>query len=195
MRESRFKNSFIFKYSPRPGTKGDELFADDVPEDVKRRRNNELLALQNEISFEDQQALIGRTFEVLVEGPSKMAARGAGHFHTEGASDADNNGADHTASESESTTESDSAASPAATNGDVLQLTGRTMCDRIAVFDAPRRLVGQLVEVSIYDATPFTLMGSVVTREAGPAVYQLAMPGRGTGSISSNGVTIPHSRH
>ena len=195
VRESRFKNSFIFKYSPRPGTKGDELFADDVPEEVKRRRNNELLALQNEISFEDQQALIGRTFEVLVEGPSKMAARGAGHFHTEGASDADNNGADHTASESESTTESDSAASPAATNGDVLQLTGRTMCDRIAVFDAPRRLVGQLVEVSIYDATPFTLMGSVVTREAGPAVYQLAMPGRGTESISSNGVTIPHSRH
>ena len=44
VRESRFKNSFIFKYSPRPGTKGAELYADDVPEDVKRRRNNELLA-------------------------------------------------------------------------------------------------------------------------------------------------------
>ena len=43
VREARFKNSFIFKYSPRPGTKAAELYADDVPEDVKRRRNNELL--------------------------------------------------------------------------------------------------------------------------------------------------------
>ena len=39
VRESRFKNSFIFKYSERPGTKGAELYADDIPEDVKRRRN------------------------------------------------------------------------------------------------------------------------------------------------------------
>ena len=44
---ARFKNSFIFKYSPRPGTKAAELYADDVPEAVKRRRNNELLAMQN----------------------------------------------------------------------------------------------------------------------------------------------------
>ena len=41
-----FKNSFIFKYSPRPGTKGDELYADDVAEEVKKRRNNDLLAFQ-----------------------------------------------------------------------------------------------------------------------------------------------------
>ena len=43
VRESRFKNSFIFKYSERPGTKAPDLWPDDVPEDVKRRRNNELL--------------------------------------------------------------------------------------------------------------------------------------------------------
>ena len=47
VREGGFKNSFIFKYSPRPGTKADELFADDVPEEVKKRRNNDLLAIQN----------------------------------------------------------------------------------------------------------------------------------------------------
>ena len=47
VREAGFKNSFIFKYSPRPGTKADELFADDVPEEVKKRRNNDLLAIQN----------------------------------------------------------------------------------------------------------------------------------------------------
>ncbi len=75
VREFRFKNSFIFKYSPRPGTKAYELFADDVPEDVKKQRNNELLRVQNEISEEDNAKFIGRRVEVLVEGPSKKAAK------------------------------------------------------------------------------------------------------------------------
>jgi hypothetical protein len=76
---ARFKNSFIFKYSPRRGTKADALFADDVPEEVKRRRNNELLAVQTAISQADNRPLIGRTLPVLVEGPSKAAARRDGH--------------------------------------------------------------------------------------------------------------------
>ncbi len=84
VREFRFKNSFIFKYSPRPGTKAYELFADDVPEAVKKQRNNELLRIQNEISEEDNAKFIGRRVEVLVEGPSKKAVRSAG---TEGAAD------------------------------------------------------------------------------------------------------------
>jgi tRNA-2-methylthio-N6-dimethylallyladenosine synthase len=75
VRESRFKNSFIFKYSERPGTKGAELFADDVPEEVKKERNNTLLAVQNEISAEDSLPLLGRTVEILVEGPSKTALK------------------------------------------------------------------------------------------------------------------------
>ncbi len=54
---SRFKNSYIFKYSPRQGTKADDLYPDDVPEEVKKRRNNELLALQNAISLEDNRRL------------------------------------------------------------------------------------------------------------------------------------------
>ena len=57
VRESRFKNSFIFKYSERPGTKSSQLFPDDVPEEIKRRRNNELLAIQNAISEADQPAV------------------------------------------------------------------------------------------------------------------------------------------
>ena len=73
---ARFKNSFIFKYSPRTGTKADTLLIDDVPEDVKRRRNNELLAAQNQISQEDHRAFVGRTVRVLVEGPSKSASKG-----------------------------------------------------------------------------------------------------------------------
>ena len=73
--EARFKNSFIFKYSPRPGTKADELWPDDVPEEVKRRRNNELLAIQNRIGEEENRRFIGRIVEVLVEGPSKAASK------------------------------------------------------------------------------------------------------------------------
>ncbi|WP_435016466.1 tRNA (N6-isopentenyl adenosine(37)-C2)-methylthiotransferase MiaB [Tundrisphaera sp. TA3] len=72
---SRFKNSFIFKYSPRLGTKADTLLIDDVPEDVKKRRNAELLALQTQITLEENRAFVGRTVEVLVEGPSKAAPR------------------------------------------------------------------------------------------------------------------------
>jgi tRNA-2-methylthio-N6-dimethylallyladenosine synthase len=71
VRESRFKNSFIFKYSERPGTKAADRFADDVPEEVKKRRNNDLLAVQNANSLSDHRAQIGKTVEVLVEGPSK----------------------------------------------------------------------------------------------------------------------------
>jgi tRNA-2-methylthio-N6-dimethylallyladenosine synthase len=73
VRESGFKNSFIFKYSPRPGTKGHEMYADDVAEEVKKRRNNDLLAIQNEASLRDHLRWIGRRVRVLVEGQSKNA--------------------------------------------------------------------------------------------------------------------------
>ena len=75
--EARFKNSFIFKYSARPGTKADELYADDVPEEVKKRRNNDLLAIQSARSLEDHKRFIGQTVQVLVEGPSRNALKGS----------------------------------------------------------------------------------------------------------------------
>jgi len=70
IRRSGYKNSFIFKYSPRPGTRAGDRLADDVPDDVKRRRNRELLAVQEEVSLAANRAMVGRTVEVLVEGPS-----------------------------------------------------------------------------------------------------------------------------
>jgi tRNA-2-methylthio-N6-dimethylallyladenosine synthase len=74
MERVRFQNSFVFKYSPRPGTDAAAL-SDDVPEEEKKRRNQLLLDVQENISLEKNRALIGRRFEVLVEGPSKRDAR------------------------------------------------------------------------------------------------------------------------
>src|SRR5688500_11594355 len=75
VRDCQFKNSFIFKYSPRPGTVAIDRFADDVPEDVKRRRNNDLLAVQQEASTELNRRMIGQSVRVLVEGESKLVSR------------------------------------------------------------------------------------------------------------------------
>ena len=75
VQECRFKNSFIFKYSERPGTKAVDLYPDDVPHDVKQWRNNELLELQNKISEELNHKLLGQRVEVLVEGPSEHAKK------------------------------------------------------------------------------------------------------------------------
>ncbi len=130
VKECRFKNSFIFKYSERPGTRASDNLPDDIPFEVKKRRNNELLAVQNQISEEDNQAFLGQNVDVLVEGPSKKA-------------DANT-----------------------LTSGLPVQLTGRTHCDRIVVFDGNQRLVGQTIPVGIYDVTAHTLMGTVVTHES-----------------------------
>src|SRR5262245_40611713 len=135
--ECRFKNSFIFKYSERPGTKGAELYADDIPFEVKNCRNNELLELQNRISEQDSQRFLGERVQVLVEGAS------------------------------------DRAKSRGEDAGDLVQLTGRTPCDRIVVFDGNRRLIGQLIDVAIYDVSPHTLFGAVVTEQIGPVLLSV----------------------
>lgn len=73
MREVKFDMAFMFKYSERPGTVAAKRMPDNVSEEVKIRRLNEIIALQNEISFASNQLDIGKTFEVLVEGFSKRS--------------------------------------------------------------------------------------------------------------------------
>ena len=73
MREVGYDSAFMFKYSERPGTYAARHLPDDVPEDVKIRRLNELIALQTEISAERNRMDEGRTFDVLVEGFSKRS--------------------------------------------------------------------------------------------------------------------------
>lgn len=73
MRECRYDSAFMFKYSERPGTYASKHLPDDVPEDVKVRRLNEMIELQNELSAESYRNDIGRVFEILVEGTSKRS--------------------------------------------------------------------------------------------------------------------------
>ena len=73
MRECAYDSAFMFKYSERPGTYASKHLPDDVPEEVKIRRLNELIELQNQLSAESNAKDVGKTFEVLVEGVSKRS--------------------------------------------------------------------------------------------------------------------------
>ncbi len=121
--KARYKNCFIFKYSPRPGTRAEEKLQDTVPQEVKKRRNNALLAVQEKKSDELSREFLGKTVRVLVEGLSKKP-----HL------DAKNGG-----------------------NGP--QLLGRTEGDWIVVFNGPKNLAGQFVNVKIIRVKPLTLFG------------------------------------
>ena len=73
MRECGYDSAFMFKYSERPGTYASKHLPDDVPEETKIHRLNEMIALQNELSAESYRKDVGKTFEVLVEGVSKRS--------------------------------------------------------------------------------------------------------------------------
>lgn len=74
MREVGFDSAFMFKYSERPGTLASRTMPDNIPEEVKIERLNRMIALQNELSLESNRRDMGKSFEVLVEGPSKRNA-------------------------------------------------------------------------------------------------------------------------
>ncbi len=122
----RFKNSFIFQYSVRPGTKASDNLPDDIPENVKYDRNQELLAMQTKVSLDGNMQFLGKSVEVLVEGPSKWSVR-----------------------KNEV--------------GPVRQMTGRTTCDRIVVWEGNERQAGALMPIAIHDVSAFTMFGSVPT--------------------------------
>ena len=177
LRKARYNNCFIFKYSPRPGTTAYEKLPDDVPDDVKRRRNNELLALQQQISDEVGREFIGRTLQVFVQGISKRQAKvkskaaGAGKVAlTIGGRSADDVG-DHTPEHGDAcsmnashiTTENEGA--PKGQNQtEIAQFEARTDGDLIVHFDAPttqlNQLIGSIVDVSITSVNGLSLSGN-----------------------------------
>jgi len=144
LRRCRFKNSFIFKYSPRPGTVAIDRFEDDVPDEVKRHRNVTLLDAQAEVSQQISDQQVGKTFDVLVEGLSNYAKKGklSGGGHVE------------------LRWEHDAADKP------ITQLTARTTGDLIVMFEGPEDLIGRIVPVKIHTAKPLTLFGDRVETPA-----------------------------
>jgi len=148
LERARYKNCFIFKYSPRPGTVAYDKIPDDVPDAVKRRRNNELLAVQHRISDEIAQAQVGSTLDVFVEGVSarerkkRQAPKGMVALTVGGRDDQE-------------------AEAPGA---EAVQLAGRTDGDLIVLFDtpegaAPDDLIGRIIPVRVTRANVVTLFG------------------------------------
>jgi len=176
---ARFKNCFIFKYSERPGTVAIKRFSDDIPEDVKRFRNNDLLRVQNRICKELNCELLGQTVEVLCEGPS-----GWGSVAGEGSAESIVAGAGRRSSEAR---ESHQAVQLGATlaagvkrhaeldrHGNVyvapaqsesrpgwVQLTGRTTHDQIVVFQGDPAWSGRLLDVRVREAHGMTIFGDI----------------------------------
>lgn len=142
IRYCRFKNSFIFKYSPRPGTVAIDRFTDDVPEDVKRRRNNQLLAVQQQVCVENNRQMIGKTVQVLVEGEGKRMTEPT--YPRAGG------------------VELGWERRQTATRESIVQLTGRTGGDQVVAFDGDVSLKGQIIDVEIIDAKNLTLFGTML---------------------------------
>lgn len=121
--EIAFEMAFIFKYSPRTGTRAADM-PDEVAQEVMEARNQELLEILGKHSLRRNQGLIGTTQEILLEGPAR---RGENMF------------------------------------------IGRTRGHRKVVVPANERLMGELVNVTITDATITTLTGELQLQESSPA--------------------------
>lgn len=155
LRRVPFKNNFIFKYSPRPGTTAIDRFEDDVPEAVKKLRNNELLALQAEVGAAVHADWIGREVDVLVERKTNYHRRTAAPR-----SSADGRislGAGLTAGR---TPGSEPGSEP-------VQVSGRTQGDLITVFDVADdatadAMIGGIVRVKVDGSGPLLLRGSLL---------------------------------
>ena len=71
---AKYSMSYMFAYSERPGTLAARKYPDDIPEEIKKRRLNEIIRLQNQVSFRHNQADIGNAYKVLIEGDSKRSS-------------------------------------------------------------------------------------------------------------------------
>ncbi len=162
LERSRYKNCFIFKYSPRPGTVAYDKIPDDIPDAIKRVRNNELLAMQTEISDSIAQEQIGREFDVFVEGLSRREhkKRGTDIKPGSGMVGITINGA---------ASKAPVAVLDETPVGETVQLSGRTDGDLIVFFDVPTDsatkpsdYIGQMVRAKIIGADKLSLSGELI---------------------------------
>ena len=174
VRRSRYKNCFIFKYSPRPGTIAFDKIPDDVPETAKRARNNELLAVQAEVSDAISREQIGRSFDVLVEGLSRREKKQRGSDIKPGRGMIEltvgGRGSRVVVADSNGQASPISAAVLEDTSSEPVQMSGRTDGDQIVLFNAqpgpgqsPDDLIGSIVRVRIVRGERLCLHGHLET--------------------------------
>ena len=132
IRDARYKGCFIFKYSPRPGTVATRRFEDDVPEEIKKQRNQEMIDLQAQMSRENNAAHVGKTLEVIVEGETRLKR------------------------------ESKPVDGVVLGWKKSVRLLGRTGGDEIVAFDGPRELIGTMTRVRAMSATEVLILGESV---------------------------------
>lgn len=196
IRRARFKNCFVFKYSPRPGTPAWKRLPDDVPEAVKRRRNLAALTLQARISEEIGQAHVGHVVEVMVEGVSPAERRRVARDRPARTSPVFNSpwqpagpgtivpltvaGRSLTDGQRPANEARNVPAQPAAGTSqapEIVQMRARTDGDVIVFFDAPahqaRSLTGRIVRVRLERARALGLYGTLLSEspdhQNGPA--------------------------
>jgi len=134
LKRVRYKSCYIFKYSERPGTVAIRRYPDDIPNVLKKKRNNELLALQTKVSESTHQSYIGKEIEVLVEGQSKLRTQ----------------------------PQRDLIQLPIYKGSSSrVPLIGRTEGDEIVAFEGPADLIGEFVQVRAVGATPLTIKGEM----------------------------------
>jgi len=166
LERARYKNCFIFKYSPRPGTTAFDRLEDDVPDQVKRTRNNHLLAVQQRISDEISREHIGQTLDVFVEGLSPRAQKQLDRADA-ACSTAPKGTTALTVSAKPSSPASDCVPQCLSVSVPSPQLTSRTDGDLLVHFDtpagmAPDDLIGRIIPVRITSANVLALFGEAV---------------------------------
>jgi tRNA-2-methylthio-N6-dimethylallyladenosine synthase len=151
VRRLPFKNNFIFKYSPRPGTVAIDRFQDDVPDEVKRLRNNQLLAIQGETSARVHAAWVGKRVDVLFD---QVRARDRAEVAPAGVS-----------------LRIGGAPIASVPSGRSWQAVGRTPGDLIVAVDvdseeAARSWLGRISAVRVTDASSLLLRGAMGANDA-----------------------------
>ena len=147
LQEVKYKNIFVFKYSPRPGTVSGKRDADPIPQAEKKSRNARMLAVQQDISLAHHQGMLEKTYDVLVEGIAKIDPS-----QRKPVSRNDDN-------------ELLQIGGPKLLQPDPtdrVRLTARTRGDHIVAFDGPANLIGNIVPVKITDAASLSLKGHLV---------------------------------
>jgi tRNA-2-methylthio-N6-dimethylallyladenosine synthase len=158
LREVRHKNVFVFKYSPRPGTVTHRKDEDDIPEAVKKHRNNRMLEVQQEISLAHHESMVGRQFDVLVEGQAKIDPRKPRRTPSENAHSESGapGGLVHIGGK-----KSAAASNQAPKENDSVWLTSRTTGDHIVTFAGHENQIGQIVTIRVIQASALSLRGEL----------------------------------